>query len=194
MKFHFPEGATPIDRNESDGLIPQFISLQSELNELEQKNILLCHVWLGKKKSADILSVDYLCEIHRKMFGKVWRWAGKFRKSEKSIGVPAVEIGIELRKLLGDVEYWIDQGKMSGEEIAVRFHHRLVFIHPFPNGNGRFSRLAANVLAQKLNASPLTFARSQNDLSEGDLRKAYISALKSADEGDYAALLSFALS
>lgn len=104
MKFHYPEGATPIDQNESQGLIPKFITLQSELNELEQQNIVACYLWLGNR-NLEILDVDALCKLHEQMFNKVWRWAGVFRKSEKSIGVPAIEIGIELRKLLGDVRY-----------------------------------------------------------------------------------------
>lgn len=194
MKFHYPEGATPLDPNESDGLIPKYISLQSELNEHEQQNILACQLWLGSKKNADILDVKFLCELHKRMFNKVWHWAGVYRKGEKSIGVPAVEIAIEMRKLIGDVHYWMESKHWSSEEIAVRFHHRLVVIHPFPNGNGRFSRLAASILAKKLDAQALTFSRTSNDLIEGELRKAYITALKSADDGDYTALLAFSLS
>lgn len=194
MRFHYPEGATPLDPNESQGLIPKYISLQSELNEHEQENIVACHVWLGKQKNPDSLDVNFLRALHKRMFDKVWRWAGEYRKGEKSIGVPALEIGIEMRKLVDDVQYWIDEKQMSPEEIAVRFHHRLVVIHPFPNGNGRFSRLAANVLGKKLQARPLTFAQSSVDLREGEIRKAYISALKAADLGNYAALIAFALS
>jgi Fic-DOC domain mobile mystery protein B len=97
-------------------------------------------------------------------------WAGQFRKTPRNIGVDACQIGPMLRQLLDDVRYWVEHQTYAPDEIAVRFHHRLVWIRPFPNGNGRSSRLAADLLITQLGSERFSWG-SGNLVAIADLRK-----------------------
>jgi Fic-DOC domain mobile mystery protein B len=188
----YPPGATPLDPDERAGLIPGHITTQGELNEWEQLNIVQGENW-ARKQRKDILDEGFLRRLHQRMFGETWKWAGEFRKSDKNIGVDWLKIGVELKKLLDDTQYQIEHASYPPDEIAARFHHRLVAIHPFPNGNGRHARLMADLLAERLGRPRFTWGR-QNLLDAGDTRKRYIAALQAADARDMAPLLAFARS
>ncbi|MCB0326950.1 MAG: mobile mystery protein B [Bdellovibrionales bacterium] len=190
MKFSYPKGATPLDQNEINGLIPSGMTRQSELNELEEANILKAQQWSLTRKSNKYLSVDYLKKLHSKMFDEVWTWAGTFRKTNKNIGVDKSIIQIELKKLLDDTSYWIPQKTYDWIELGARFHHRLVSIHPFPNGNGRHSRLMTDILLLQNNQKRFSWGMGSL-VDEGTLRHTYISALKKADNNDYTPLIDF---
>lgn len=186
------DAATPLDPQERAQLIPTYITTRAQLNEAEQLGVAEADVWaFGRKR--DVLGEEFLLGLHKRMFGKVWRWAGTVRNSERNIGVEAYRIGVELRTLLDDVRFWIDHTTYPPDEIAVRFHHRLVWIHPFPNGNGRLSRMAADLLAIALGQPRFTWG-SANLVKTAETRAAYIAALKAADNHDIAPLLSFARS
>ena len=185
-------GATPLDPDELASLIPGHIATQGELNEWEQLNILQGEAW-ARKQRKEILDEAFVRQLHRQMFGETWRWAGEFRKSDKNIGVDWLTIGVELKTLLDDVRYQMAHGGYPPDELAVRFHHRLVAIHPFPNGNGRHARMMADLLVQRLVQPRFTWgSRSPNDA--GDVRQRYIAALQAADARDYTPLLAFARS
>jgi Fic-DOC domain mobile mystery protein B len=125
------------------------------------------------------------------MFGDVWKWAGNFRQSDKNIGVDWRIIPVQLRSLLEDVKFWIDKETFPPDEIAARFHHRLVLIHLFPNGNGRHARLATDTLLEDFfHLPPFTWGNASL-MRDGAERKLYIKALHSADDGDYSPLLQF---
>jgi Fic-DOC domain mobile mystery protein B len=143
--FRADEDATPLTPEERDGLVPTHVTLRSELNELEQQNIADADHWAFSRK-RDVLDEAFLRGLHRRMFNSVWQWAGKYRTTERNLGVPPFRIQPDLRQTVGDAQYWIDQQAYPPDELAVRFHHRLVYVHPFPNGNGRWSRLAADLL------------------------------------------------
>jgi Fic-DOC domain mobile mystery protein B len=192
VNLDYAPGATPLDPDELAGLIPGHIATQGELNEWEQQNIQVGDDW-ARKQRKDILSEDFLRQLHRRMFGETWRWAGKFRKSDKNIGVDWLHIGVELRKLLDDVRYQVEHGSYPPDEIAVRFHHRLVAIHPFANGNGRHARLMADLLVERLRRPRFTWG-SVNLVDAGETRQRYIAALQAADARDIAPLLAFARS
>jgi Fic-DOC domain mobile mystery protein B len=184
--------ATPLTPTEREDLIPTHITLRSELNELEQKNIAAAVRWaFGRRKVATRES--FLKSLHRRMFNQVWRWAGKHRTSERNLGVKPHLIEIELRNTLDDVRYWIEHKSYPNDEIAVRFHHRLVSAHPFPNGNGRWSRLAADILIMQLGSKRFTWGGS-NIQAAGSARDTYITALKAADNHDIEPLIAFARS
>ncbi len=187
-----PPGATPLDADELANLIPRHITTQSELNEWEQLNILQGEAW-ARKQRKDTLDVDFVRQLHREMFGETWRWAGEFRKSDKNIGVDWLKIGVELRQLLDDVRYQIDHATYAPDETAVRFHHRLVVIHPFPNGNGRHARLMADLLVERLSQPRFTWG-SRSLVDTTDTRQRYIAALQAADARNYAPLIAFARS
>ena len=190
IQFHYPAGATPLTPDETEGLIPRHISRQAQLNEWEQANILHGMRWAFRQRKLEILSEDFLRELHRKMFGETWEWAGTFRQSDKNIGVDWRYIPVRLRTLLDDVRTQMEFESYPANEIAVRFHHRLVQIHLFPNGNGRHARLAADFLNRKLAGPPLSWA--SNDLTAADEnRRRYIAALRAADAHDYRELLEF---
>lgn len=195
MKVQSPPGATPLDEDTLRGLIPG-LTTQGELDEYEAANIAEAMMWASSSRQlrSDLLSASGLCLLHKKMFGDVWDWAGQFRKKDTNIGVSPEKIQNELGRLLGDVKYWMENKTFSLEEIAIRFHHRLVWIHPFPNGNGRFSRFAADLLLEFQNEKPFTWGRSL--LSQAsEKRKDYIAALKLADrEERFDSLLTFAKS
>lgn len=189
--FEYPEGATPLDPDEMEGLIPSHIVNRGQLNELEQQNIADAELWLLSARFAAIHDESQLRKLHTKMFERVWRWAGTFRQTGKNIGVEAYQISTELRNLCEDVRVWLEYESYPPDEIATRFHHRLVYIHLFPNGNGRHARLATDVLLMKTLGRPRFSWGSGIIDHEGDVRQQYISALRQADQGDYQALLQF---
>jgi Fic-DOC domain mobile mystery protein B len=184
--------ATPLTPEERKELIPTHVTLRSELNELEQKNIGSADRWAFGRRHV-ILRERFLRSLHRRMFNQVWRWAGKYRTSERNIGVNPYQIEPDLRQAIDDVRYWIEHKSYVPNELAVRFHHRLVLIHPFPNGNGRWSRLAADLLIIQQGGDRFTWGRA-NLQAEGDVRRAYIDALHAADNHDLAPLIGFARS
>ena len=185
------EANTPLTEEEREQLIPTYITLRSELNEAEQINITEASRWYGRKRKADILDDALLKELHKQMFGQVWKWAGKYRQSPRNIGIEAYRIPTEMRQLVDTVRFWTENKTYPPDEIAVRFSHQLVSIHPFPNGNGRHSRMAADYLAVQLGQPPFTWGRtSLTDASE--TRKAYIAALQAADRENIKPLLKFA--
>jgi Fic-DOC domain mobile mystery protein B len=144
--FQVDDAATPITDDEKEGLIPSFITFRHELNAVEQANILDAERWAFNRKQPNLLSDKFIRTLHKRMFGSVWRWAGIFRKTARNIGIDAWKISSDLHNLLADTQCWIEHATFSTDEIAVRFHHRLVWIHPFPNGNGRLARLATDLL------------------------------------------------
>lgn len=186
------DAATPLAPDERRQLVPTYIATRAQLNEAEQINITEADAW-AFTRVRDVLNEPFLLNLHKRMFAKVWKWAGKYRSSERNIGVPPFRIEIDLRTLLDDVRYWIDHKTFPPDEIAVRFHHRLVWIHPFPNGNGRHARLAADLLAVALGRPRFTWG-SASLVKAATTRAQYVAALKAADNHDIAPLLAFARS
>jgi len=184
-------GATPLDPDEAEGLIPTHISTREELNRLEQENIVAAMQWLNTSRPASILDEAFIRNLHRRMFGRVWKWAGRFRDSDKNIGVPREHVDVELRKLCEDTKVQIEHQSYAPDEIAYRFHHRLVSIHPFPNGNGRHARLLTDLLLEKLLHRPPFTWGGMRGVPEGEVRAAYLDALRAADRGDYGRLAGF---
>ena len=188
------DGNTPLSPEELADRIPN-LATKEELNEWERENLLVARAWaVGDRTTpTDMLSDDYVRKLHEKMFDQTWKWAGQYRRSEKNIGIPFYQIRERLGTLLGDTRYWIAHGTFPPDEILVRFHHRLVEIHPFPNGNGRHSRLMADVLVMKLGRSAFTWG-SGDLVKPGEARARYLAAIREADHGDIDALLKFARS
>ena len=189
--LQYPEGATPLDPNELGGLKHKHITTQGELDQLEQANISSGLRWLGRQR-ANVLADDFVIALHKRLFGDVWDWAGSFRTTDKNIGIDPLYIPVALRALMGDAKYWADNKTYSPLEAAVRFHHKLVEIHPFPNGNGRHARIMADAILERIySAKPIDWTGG-HDLQKMNVRRtAYIAALKAADGGDYALLLAF---
>ncbi len=185
-----PEGATPLSEDEKDQLIPGHIVNREQLNEWEQRNILEAEQWAFSQRRTRILSADFVRALHRRMFDRTWKWAGSFRTTDKNIGVPAHQIPTALRNGLDDAEYWLENEIFPIPETAVRLHHRLVSVHPFPDGHGRHARLAADVLLFNLNQLRLDWGGT-GLVSSGPKREEYITALKAADAGDFNPLLQF---
>lgn len=191
VEFKYPGGATPIDPDEMEGLKIKHITTREELNRFEQDNINEALQWLESRRKSDILTEKFVKTLHQKMFGKVWKWAGTFRKSGKNIGVDWHKISTELHTLLQDTRYWINHRTYAEDEIAVRFHHRLVWVHLFANGNGRHARLMTDVLlSEVLKQKPFTWNISRIN-AEDEVRNIYLEALRQADNHDYSALLNF---
>lgn len=190
--MHYPDGATPLDPDEIEGLKFKHITTRVELDYLEQANIESGLIWLNRKKNYDILTEQFIRDVHKMLFGDIWKWAGTFRKTEKNIGINPVHISTQLRLLLDDVRFWIEHKTYSTIEIAVRFHHKLVYIRLFPNGNGRHSRIIADVLLKSNGHNEIDWSGGFNLQTMNERRKQYIRALRVADGGDYGPLLSFA--
>jgi Fic-DOC domain mobile mystery protein B len=185
-----PHDATPLTPEEREGLIPSHVTLRRELNELEQQNILDADLWsFGRKRNP--VSETFARGLHRRMFRNVWRWAGEYRTSDKNIGVDHIQIQSRLHETIDNVQYWIGHRTFAADEIAVRFHHALVLIHPFPNGNGRWSRLIADILVVQLGRPRFTWGGSALRAAD-ETRQAYIGALKAADNHDFTELIAFA--
>jgi Fic-DOC domain mobile mystery protein B len=189
MKFEDSFGATPLEEEERTLLIPKHITVMSELNALEHANILMAEQWASRSRFS--LTVAYMKKLHQKMFDQTWKWAGQFRKTEKNIGVDAYRIETDLQQLRDDVLYQIENQSFDFDEIVTRFHHRLVFIHAFPNGNGRHARLMTDLLLQRHRKEQFTWGHGYLRNSDTPVRQDYIAALRLADAHDLSALLAF---
>lgn len=183
------DGGTELTVEECEGLIPSYITLRSELNEAEQANILDAEEWAFARK-RDPLEEQFLDNLHKRMYGHVWRWAGQHRTTGKNIGVDAYRIPTDLRQLLDDCRYWIENETFEPDEIAARVHHRLVSIHCYPNGNGRHARLSADLLLKSMARERFSWG-AKNRVNVEETRERYISALQAADGHDIGPLLEF---
>ena len=186
------EANTPLEAEEREQLIPSYITLRRELNEAEQINIADAAKWLASRK-RNVLDEKFQRNLHTRMFGQVWKWAGDYRKTPRNIGVEAWRIPMDVAQAIDDAKFWVANGTYSPDEIAVRFSHRLVAIHPFPNGNGRFSRMVGDLLAQQLGQPRFSWG-SANLVDPNETRQAYVAALRAADAHDFDALIAFARS
>ncbi len=194
--FQEPDDATPLTPAERDGLRPSWITTRRDLNEAEQDNIVKGAAWARRLRGRDAVSLlddRFALELHKRMFQDVWKWAGAYRQTERNLGIEPYRIPIEVRTLFDDVRYWIANKTYPPDEIAVRLHHRLVAIHPFPNGNGRHTRLMADLLIEKLGGQSFSWGGGVLT-DEGELRDRYIATLKAADNHDIGPLLAFARS
>lgn len=194
LDFEYIYGQTPLSEEEKVGLLIKSITTRGELDELEQLNIEKAVEWTLENKFSKekILSEEFIKLVHKKMLGNVWEWAGKFRRSEKNIGVEWIRIGVELRMLLDDTKYWIENNTYSSDEIAIRFKHRLVNIHCFPNGNGRHSRLMADIIIESVFGKKVFTWNNSNLVKPDNVRKEYINSIIQADNGSIEPLLEFA--
>lgn len=196
LDFDYILGQTPLDEEEKEGLLIQSIGTRSELDEFEQQNIEKAIQWamMNSFKHKTILTEVFIRNVHKRMFNNIWFWAGKFRKTNKNIGIDQWQISTELKILLDDANYWIENNTYSPDEIAIRFKHRLVSIHCFPNGNGRHSRLMADIIIEKIYKMEIFSWGSKNLSNESDARTIYLKAVKAADKGAYKLLIAFARS
>lgn len=190
MDFQDAHGATPLDPDEASGLIPAHIATQADLNVWEEANILQGVRWAARQKKRDLLEEGFVRDLHRQMFDKTWTWAGTFRSSNKNIGVDWEQVSVRLRNLLDNTRYQAENQIFEADELAVRLHHQLVWIHAFPNGNGRHARLMADVLAMRLGRPRFSWGGNSLNTS-GALRTHYLDALRAADQGQLDALLYF---
>jgi Fic-DOC domain mobile mystery protein B len=190
VKFEYPPGATPLDPDDVAGLIPSHITTQGQLNEWEFQNVAEGRAWAFSRKRTNFHTARFAQDLHRRMFGKTWKWAGTLRKKETLPGIDPGNIAVELKKLFDDVTYQLQHKSMPLDEIAARFHHRLTYIHPFPNGNGRHARLMADVLLKTYGAEAFDWGNSDLTAPD-DTRKRYIAALQAADGRDPLPLFKF---
>ncbi len=190
-------GNTPLDPNELRGLIPDYITTYEELNTIEQENIVEAMNWAYRTQHSDILNITFNHKLHKKMFYKVWKWAGAARTTDKNIGVHWTQIPAQLNDVFENTKYWIENNTYPWDELAVRFHHKLVSIHVFPNGNGRHARLMTDVLLKINDQKIFTWGAKDNQAIndvEGRIRNLYLSALKEADSGSFSKLIKFVTS
>ncbi|MEN8188380.1 MAG: mobile mystery protein B [Thermodesulfobacteriota bacterium] len=193
MEFDYPSGATPLDPDEAAGLKLSHITNRAELDRWELGNILEAEEWAFRRRIPvdELLSVNFLLKLHKRMLGNVWKWAGSFRNSEKNLGVPCWSIGPDLKHMLEDIKFWIVGNVYQPDEISTRLHHRLVSIHLFANGNGRHARLVSDLLLVHVLDRPRFTWGGRNLVQSGECRESYINALRAADNRDYSLLLDF---
>ncbi len=194
LELQYNEGQTPLDEEEKEGLKIKTIFTQGDLDEFEQLNIEKAIEWTihANLNAERILTEKFIKDVHKKMYGDVWKWAGHFRLTDKNIGVNWTQIGIELKNLIDDIKYWIKNKTFSPEEIAIRFKHRIVSIHCFPNGNGRHSRMMADIIIESIFGKEIFSWHKSNMVKADETRKAYIKALREADNGNIIPLIKFA--
>jgi Fic-DOC domain mobile mystery protein B len=186
---------TPLSPEEQDDLIPD-PSTKEELNEWERQNIVEAYAWAFERRNLhrnDPLTEPYVRELHRRMFDQTWKWAGAYRSTEKNIGIAHYQVRESLAALLGDARYWLEHQTFAPDEVAVRFHHRLVWIHPFSNGNGRHARIMADILVERQGRPAFTWGGA-SIIHPGEFRSRYIQALRAADASDLRPILKFARS
>lgn len=196
LDLAYTDGQTPLEEEEKEGLLIPAIATRGELDEFEQQNIEQAIAWTMRRsfKMETVFTEAFIKTVHKQMYGDVWTWAGEFRQTNKNIGVDKWQIPTAVRNLLDDVKYWYENNSFPPDEMAIRFKHRLVSIHCFPNGNGRHSRLMADIIAEKIFRLPHFTWGAVNLLKQGDPRTVYLKALKEADKGDIQSLISFARS
>lgn len=194
LNLTYSDGQTPLDEDEKESLKIKSITIQKELDEFEQLTIEKAVEWTirTKFKPEKILTEKFIKDLHKKMYGDVWKWAGEFRKTEKNIGIQWTQIGIALKNLIDDTKYWIENNSYPPEEIAIRFKHRIVSIHCFPNGNGRHSRIMADIIIESIFRKEVFDWQKSNMVKADETRKKYIQALKDADNGNILPLIHFA--
>lgn len=194
LDLDYINGQTPLDEDEKEGLLIPTITTRGELDEFEQLNIQKAIEWTLKNKFniEKILTEEFAKNLHKKMFDEVWRWVGDFRTTNKNIGVDKFIIGVELKKLIDDCEFWIKNNTFSPDEISLRYSHRIVQIHLFPNGNGRHSRLIGDIMVNHVYNLPIFSWGSKDLIHKGNTRQLYLQALRNADQGSYSKLLEFA--
>ncbi|MEJ0056686.1 MAG: mobile mystery protein B [Bacteroidota bacterium] len=194
LDFKWINGQTPLEEEEMEGLLIPTITTREELNEFEQLNIQKAIEWtLSKRfKRGEILTDEFIKQVHKRMYGDVWSWAGKFRKSNKNIGVDRFQVSTALLTLIGDCNFWIDNNTYPPDEIAVRFKHRIVQTHCFPNGNGRHSRIMGDLIIEHIfDRGVFSWGSNRNLIQEGEDRDRYIAAVKAADNNNIVPLLEF---
>ena len=197
LEIKYEKGQTPLNEEEMEGLLIPSITTREELDEFEQLNIQKAIEWylIRKRFKTDkVLTEDFILEVHKRMLNEVWSWAGQFRTSKKTIGIPWHHVPIRLRQLIDDCKYWIEHKTYSDEEIAIRFKHELVAIHLFPNGNGRHSRLMGDIVIKHIFKKPIFTWGHKNILDKDKNRNSYIKSLKNCDKGDFEDLIAFAQS
>jgi len=188
-----PEGATPLLDEERQGLIASWVTTRAELNEAEADNIQDArNKWRRKRLNVHTL-LDHAAvrDLHHDMYCDVWSWAGTYRTRDVNIGVEYWKIVEAVANLTEDAKLWIaGAAPMPLDKAACRFHHRLVQIHPFPNGNGRHARDMTNLLLRIQGAEPFTWGRG-NLTTVSMVRRSYIAALQAADHNMYGELEAF---
>ncbi len=205
MRLEYPDGATPLAPDLLEALIPD-LATQQELNEWEAQNIAAALRWALRSRNLrrDLLSVSGLTQLHRRMFDQTWHWAGKLRLSDTNIGVPWHQVSTQAQAICDDVHYQMQNTLNTAsslntvylwDELAARFHHRLVLIHPFPNGNGRHARLAADLLLSFHGQPMFTWGSASLEpaslVADSTVRQEYLAALREADRGSVERLLRF---
>lgn len=191
IEYEAPQGATPLNPEELEQLIPLHITSMADLNAAEQMNIVQADMWAFSRNRKELLEIKYVQALHKRMFGDVWLWAGRFRQRNVNIGdVDAYEVPARLHLLFGDVQYWLENNTYPIDVVAVRFHREITWIHPFVNGNGRHARLMTDLILKKMGSQ--RFSWGGGDLvNEGKLRSDYLEALRAADNQDFQPLLDF---
>ncbi len=188
-----PEGATPLD--EISGLLRSEITTRSQLDGAEALNILNAEDWIERGRLGGVFTMGFYEQLHRRMFDEVWEWAGQLRSvtgARPNIGVSPERVPMELGRVA--MEYnreWEKYHEDSLLPFVAKYHHALVLVHPFDNGNGRWSRLACDVIVKRLaKETPITWATDTLNV-QSDERTRYIAALRSADEHDYQPLIDY---
>ncbi|RWU09485.1 mobile mystery protein B [Pseudidiomarina gelatinasegens] len=190
--FEEPDGATPLDPDEIRGLKFKHVATRGELDELEQANIEQGLTWISRRRGGSVFDDGFIRTLHKRLFGDVWAWAGEYRLTEKNIGIDPLQIAVQLRMLLANASYWAEHQTFSPLEAAARFHHRLVQIHLFPNGNGRHARIATDIMLEEVyNHPPIAWASGFDLQADNERREDYIAALRAADAGDFQPLFTF---
>lgn len=194
--FEPADNATPLNGEEQAALLLS-LSTRAELNQLERLNINAARVWAMRRsvlRRPDLLSDGFARELHRRMFNQVWAWAGRYRTTEKNLGWEVPRLAEGVRNACDDAKTWLELSTYPLPEAAVRLHHRLVLIHPWSNGNGRHSRLMADIMIAAGGGRELTWGAGQDLVVAGEVRRRYIEAVRQADQGNIGPLLEFAQS
>lgn len=196
LNLDYNNGQTPLDEEEKEGLLIPTITTKGELDEFEQQNVEEAIQWvLGRSLKAETIFTErFVKSLHKRMYGDVWKWAGNFRHSDKNLGIDKWQIPVALKTLLEDALFWVQNETYNPDEIAIRFKHRIVSIHCFSNGNGRHSRLMADIIVDKIYKRSVFSWGAANLSANGNERKIYLQAVKEADNGNYHNLIDFARS
>ncbi|HXQ81690.1 MAG TPA: mobile mystery protein B [Opitutaceae bacterium] len=189
-------GSGPIAPKEAALLLPS-LSTRAQLDEIERLRINAARVWAMRGavlRRGDLLTEAFVRDLHRRMFGGIWRGAGRYRTNEGGKGWEARRIPGGVRMFLDDAEGWIRFSTYPVHEAAVRLHHRLRSIQPWSNGNGRHARLLADIVVASQGEEPLTWGSRSDPAGSPRAGARYLDAIRAADSGGMERLVDFARS
>src|SRR3954468_22432072 len=96
--FQERDDATPLDPALRGALVQTWVTTRADLNEAEEENIVKGAAWARRRRGGaeTLLNDDFSKNLHKRMFGEVWKWAGGYRQNKLNIGIAPHVVAAEM--------------------------------------------------------------------------------------------------